>query len=511
VLTALGVVAVLAGIFAFGSRSSHEVHVNLPSVVRPASVFEDGFDIEVPVPDLDIKFERGFPFHSTVEHDRMPKWMLISLGTILVIVGSLLAGRERTRPVAMKAFTVLGIAAIGYSLFSFFGSPPRSVATRDHDRVVRVSRDEPASTIREHVAKAVDKAVEKVTEKARRLSRAKRPSSRPERPTNAEARIESLPPRAGSIPVEAELAKAEANARPEAGGRRLEDSRSESEQLATPAPAPATTPAAQAPAEGPAAPVSTQPEATAAAPAPPAAAPETAATPDKPADAVEKPAVPENPASEKIAPPEKPTAPPVSGAVEKPTSEVATAPPSPVKASQARPAWVDAHAKLVESVYSISVSSGPFVSVPECQHELDRQIKLEADHYIDEYLGERASQLVKIPLSYLKRHVKKSEYGEIVVSESVGPMHQIHALLEFDEQARADFQRQWHDAIVTDRLWYTGSGAALVLALLGTFYGYLRLDLRTGGSNKGRLQLAATLVALIVAAGALLFRWAVPF
>ena len=62
-------------------------------------------------------------------------------------------------------------------------------------------------------------------------------------------------------------------------------------------------------------------------------------------------------------------------------------------------------------------------------------------------------------------------------------MHQIHALLEFDDDARADFHHRWHDAIVTDRLWYAGSGAALVLALLGTLYGYLRLDLRTGGAQ----------------------------
>ena len=107
--------------------------------------------------------------------------------------------------------------------------------------------------------------------------------------------------------------------------------------------------------------------------------------------------------------------------------------------------------------------------------------------------------------------MKKAEYSEVVNSDTVGPMHQIHALLEIDDRARADIDRLWHNAVVTDRLWYTGAGAALVLALLGTFYGYLRLDLRTGGAQKGRLQLAATLVALIVAAGALMARWAVPF
>ena len=64
---------------------------------------------------------------------------------------------------------------------------------------------------------------------------------------------------------------------------------------------------------------------------------------------------------------------------------------------------------------------------------------------------------------------------------------------------------------MSERLWYVGLGGAVVLALLSTFYGYLKLDMQTASAHTGRLQLAATLVALIVAAGALVARWAVPF
>ena len=81
----------------------------------------------------------------------------------------------------------------------------------------------------------------------------------------------------------------------------------------------------------------------------------------------------------------------------------------------------------------------------------------------------------------------------------------------FDERARADFERMWRNAVVQDRLWYIGGGGALVLALLATLYGYLKLELRTDSASRGKLQLAATLVALIVAAGALLARWTVAF
>jgi hypothetical protein len=50
-----------------------------------------------------------------------------------------------------------------------------------------------------------------------------------------------------------------------------------------------------------------------------------------------------------------------------------------------------------------------------------------------------------------------------------------------------------------------------VLTLLGTVYGYLKLDLRAGQARRGRLQLAATLLALVVAAGALWLRWTALF
>lgn len=166
--------------------------------------------------------------------------------------------------------------------------------------------------------------------------------------------------------------------------------------------------------------------------------------------------------------------------------------------------------KLDEGVYYVAVSSGRYVDVPECQRALDVAMKVTADQYIEDYLGEGAAALVNIQRDYLKQHSKRDQYEE-VVQTSVGPMHQIHAQLRFDDSARNEFHQRWQAAVVTERLWYLGLGGAVVLALLSTFYGYLQLDLRTAGAHTGRLQLAATLVALIVAAGALVARWTMPF
>lgn len=390
-LTMLGVAAIIAGVALFGGRSQHTARFSLDSngAEHGASLVGEATEADESAVERDVSpaarrmdsawhIKRGFKTAS------LPKWVLISLGTVLIISGSLLAGRERIRPLAIKAITALGIAAILFSVVSFFGSLPHHAPQRVRVVPVAMSRDVAASPVKG--------------------------------PSETDESILRLPKRTGEIPVQAELAKNEPN------------------------PAqPATTPE----------------------PAPRAAS---------------------------------------SAAI------------APTETHPQRLAWVDAPGKLGNTVYSVSIKSGLFASLPECQRALDLEMKRESDHYINEYLGdEGASDLVNIPLDYLKKNVKKAEYGELIKSESVGPMHQIHALLEFDENARADFHHRRHDAMVTDRLWYAGSGAALVLALLGTVYGYLKLDLRSGGAHQGRLQLAATLVALIVAAGALLVRWAVPF
>jgi hypothetical protein len=53
---------------------------------------------------------------------------------------------------------------------------------------------------------------------------------------------------------------------------------------------------------------------------------------------------------------------------------------------------------------------------------------------------------------------------------------------------------------------FMSCGLALVFLLLGTLFGYLKLDLMTQGAQRQRLQLAATVVILVGAAGALAFR-----
>ena len=52
-------------------------------------------------------------------------------------------------------------------------------------------------------------------------------------------------------------------------------------------------------------------------------------------------------------------------------------------------------------------------------------------------LIDRTRERNGIDREYLNKHIKKDEVSEVVNTATVGPMHQIHALLEFDDAARA--------------------------------------------------------------------------
>ena len=176
-----------------------------------------------------------------------------------------------------------------------------------------------------------------------------------------------------------------------------------------------------------------------------------------------------------------------------------------------RPDWVES-TPIVDSgkVDRIAVSSGPWVLRRESVKALDAEIKLAADQYINEQVGnDAAATMLRYDVSTLKRRViGQGQTFEEVIEVSVGPMHQMHALLEFDPAFRQEVNARWGNIVATSRLLQTGLGAAAVLGLLGVAFGYLRLDTATRGYYTRRLRFA-TLVAILtlVAAGTLVASW----
>ena len=71
--------------------------------------------------------------------------------------------------------------------------------------------------------------------------------------------------------------------------------------------------------------------------------------------------------------------------------------------------------------------------------------------------------------------------------------------IRIDDQTRAEIEQQWREGQLHDRLVYTGTGAATLICLLATLFGYLKLDLLSQAKHRRGLQAGAAGVILAVA------------
>jgi hypothetical protein len=173
------------------------------------------------------------------------------------------------------------------------------------------------------------------------------------------------------------------------------------------------------------------------------------------------------------------------------------------------------------SVHAIAISSGPHEHERDCRRTLDEELKKAVDQYVDDYLGKvyadklQASTFVNYDPGYIKQRLVRPEniYHE-VIQVSFGPMHQMHALLEFDdafrkelEGRRSEIDEQWRGLLMLGRVTGTALAFGFVLALLGVVFGYFKLDTATRGYYTGRLQFSAAMVILtLIVAGVFLAR-----
>jgi hypothetical protein len=97
--------------------------------------------------------------------------------------------------------------------------------------------------------------------------------------------------------------------------------------------------------------------------------------------------------------------------------------------------------------------------------------------------------------------IEQPLYAETVES-SVGPMQQLHALLEFGDYPRAQLYEAWRQAAIPRRLRWAASGFGAVLAIVGVLLAALRFDLASGGRHRGRLRWVTALMILLVVGSA---------
>jgi hypothetical protein len=159
-----------------------------------------------------------------------------------------------------------------------------------------------------------------------------------------------------------------------------------------------------------------------------------------------------------------------------------------------RPEWVEAPVSREGEIDRIAVVSGPHYSLGEARRQLDEAVQRAVDDYVNRHLGTTGAT------RYIHYEAAPVETFEERPQFSFGPMHQAHALLEFDEAFRRRVENDWKEALTLSRLVRTGlTGGALFLGL-AVLLGYLRADNATRGFYTRRLRLGAAAVILALAA-----------
>jgi hypothetical protein len=177
----------------------------------------------------------------------------------------------------------------------------------------------------------------------------------------------------------------------------------------------------------------------------------------------------------------------------------------PAVTDEGRPEWVDAEPHRDGHAFLVPIKVGPFSSLSECEQGLPRAMQEAVDEYATKLLGAEARRSVRLPLDFLQEHVVQGQWEERTFSPALErDMYNLHVLMSFDREANARLLETARQAVVAERLTETAGMLAIVLLLLSIIYGYLKVDLATGGAYRWRLRLVAGAMLLVLATGVLL-------
>ncbi|HEY1785766.1 MAG TPA: hypothetical protein VGG30_09470 [Pirellulales bacterium] len=226
-----------------------------------------------------------------------------------------------------------------------------------------------------------------------------------------------------------------------------------------------------------------------------------------------------------------------------------------VFSDRARPAWADQAPGLDHGVYRWSVKSGLYSTQEECRQALAAAVAQAVAQYGKTLLADpsAAGVLLRRPnwlVAMQRNHPQLGEQGHSgngtsfsyeykeapqqatnwsapkeprpfpevtasghtnlieqplyaeTVSSTVGDMHQLHALVELGDNARAQIREAWRQTIIPHRVRWAACGFGGVLAIVAVLLAALRLDLASGGRHRGRLRWATVLTILLVVGSA---------
>jgi hypothetical protein len=175
-----------------------------------------------------------------------------------------------------------------------------------------------------------------------------------------------------------------------------------------------------------------------------------------------------------------------------------------------RPQWIESEPSLTGSIHTVYVCSGPFALPSQANRALDDALVRATRDYVSGQLGDSlATRFIDYDAKSIKQRFVKPEcvYREIITA-SVGPMHQVHALLQFDPEFRKELDSRWETVRATSRLFQMGLFSGAGLLLITSVFGYFRLDHATRGYYTGRLQfMTAAAILAVVGASAVVAQW----
>lgn len=179
---------------------------------------------------------------------------------------------------------------------------------------------------------------------------------------------------------------------------------------------------------------------------------------------------------------------------------ISTEPGASVIIPPGRPDWI-AEAKDLEPGASWhAVVAGPCETRTECERELPEKVKQAADDYINYYLDSpMAAKLLQYDGAELRRRLvpERNLYGE-TIQVSFGPMEQLHAKVEFNDDFRRELDERWRKVKAVSRLSQVGLIGAVVLGLLSTAFGFFKANIATRGTRSTNLQMAAAATILVI-------------
>lgn len=175
------------------------------------------------------------------------------------------------------------------------------------------------------------------------------------------------------------------------------------------------------------------------------------------------------------------------------------------------PAWVDARPQRVGGEYQVPVHVGPYITVLECEANLQPVVQAAVDEYVEQLIGPEARGKVRLPRSYIEQHLIRERFEERrlfqLTSTQQREMTTLHVLLGFNQETNALIRGLWRQIVGLQRLIRLAIVFGSLIWIMTVVWGYLRLDLQTQGRNRWRLRTVAIilLVAPFAAAGFFVF------